>query len=131
MIFEALSIPAADVRRLLSAANPDAALLYIYLKSENSLESAAEELQVMIAAQQWQRADETIQAYMSSWTKTVPWLQTLINHDDADDVTLALKRLQAGIKAQDVPLCLESCAELRESAEHLYHRDAFTPGNVL
>jgi DnaD/phage-associated family protein len=46
MIFEALSIPAADVRRLLSAANPDAALLYIYLKSENSLESAAEELQV-------------------------------------------------------------------------------------
>lgn len=93
--------------------------------------SAAEELQVMTAAQQWQRADETIQAYMSSWTKTVPWLQMLINHDDADDVTLALKRLQAGIKAQDVPLCLESCAELRESAEHLYHRDAFTPGNVL
>lgn len=93
--------------------------------------SAAEELQVMTAAQQWQRADETVQAYMSSWTKTVPWLQTLINHDDADDVTLALKRLQAGIKAQDVPLCLESCAELRESAEHLYHRDAFTPGNVL
>lgn len=93
--------------------------------------SAAEELQVMTAAQQWQRADETVQAYMSSWTKTVPWLQMLINHDDADDVTLALKRLQAGIKAQDVPLCLESCAELRESAEHLYHRDAFTPGNVL
>ena len=46
MIFESLSVPAADVRRLLSAANPDAALLYIYLKSENSLESAAEELQV-------------------------------------------------------------------------------------
>jgi DnaD/phage-associated family protein len=46
MIFEALSVPAADVRRLLSAANPDAALLYIYLKSENSFESAAGELQM-------------------------------------------------------------------------------------
>ena len=46
MIFEALSMPAADVRRLLSAASPDAALLYIYLKSENSLEQAGEDLRL-------------------------------------------------------------------------------------
>ena len=44
MIFEALSVPAGDVRRLLSAANPDAALLYIYLKSENTFENAAGDL---------------------------------------------------------------------------------------
>ena len=44
MIFEALSIPAADVRKLLSAASPDAALLYIYLKSENAITSAAGDL---------------------------------------------------------------------------------------
>ena len=44
MIFEALSIPAGDVRRLLSAANPDAALLYIYLKSENSYANASSDL---------------------------------------------------------------------------------------
>ena len=44
MIFEALSIPAGDVRRLLSAANPDAALLYIYLKSENAYANAASDL---------------------------------------------------------------------------------------
>ena len=43
MIFEALSVPAGDVRRLLSAANPDAALLYIYLKSENTFENAADQ----------------------------------------------------------------------------------------
>ena len=46
MIFEALSMPAADVRRLLSAASPDAALLYIYLKSDNSLEQAGEDLRL-------------------------------------------------------------------------------------
>ena len=44
MIFEALSIPAGDVRRLLSAANADAALLYIYLKSGNSLSAAGDDL---------------------------------------------------------------------------------------
>ena len=44
MIFEALSIPAGDVQRLLSAANADAALLYIYLKSGNSLSAAGDDL---------------------------------------------------------------------------------------
>ena len=44
MIFEDISIPRGEGRKLLSAANPDAALLYIYLKSENSLETAGEEL---------------------------------------------------------------------------------------
>ena len=44
MIFETVSMNQSDVRRLLSAANPDAALLYIYLKSENSIENAPREL---------------------------------------------------------------------------------------
>ena len=44
MIFENVTLNQSDVKRLLSAANPDAALLYIYLKSENSIESAARDL---------------------------------------------------------------------------------------
>ena len=44
MIFEPVTMNQSDVRRLLSAANPDAALLYIYLKSENSIENAPREL---------------------------------------------------------------------------------------
>ena len=61
----------------------------------------------------------------------VPWLQTLINHDDVDAVTTALKKIEAGISSRELPLCLEACAELGEHAEHLYHRDALTLGNVL
>ena len=44
MIFETVTMNVSDVRRLLGAANPDAALLYIYLKSANSIESAAQDL---------------------------------------------------------------------------------------
>jgi DnaD/phage-associated family protein len=44
MIFENVTMNISDVRRLLGAANPDAALLYIYLKSENSIESASRDL---------------------------------------------------------------------------------------
>ena len=44
MIFENVTMNVSDVRRLLGAANPDAALLYIYLKSENSIETASQDL---------------------------------------------------------------------------------------
>lgn len=93
--------------------------------------SAAEELQSMTEHGEWPRAEETVQAYIDSWREAVPLLQTVINHDDTDDVTLSLLALQAAIRARDMPGCLTACAELRENAQHLYHRDAFTLANVL
>jgi hypothetical protein len=48
-----------------------------------------------------------------------------------DAVTSALKKIEAGISSRELSLCLEACAELGEHAEHLYHRDALTLGNVL
>lgn len=44
MIAEAMTIEAGDVRRILSAASPDAALLYIYVHAGNAPETAAETL---------------------------------------------------------------------------------------
>lgn len=93
--------------------------------------SAAEELRILTEKGDWQRAAETAAAYLADWQEQVPLLQTLINHDDTDSVTLALVTLQAAIQAQDEPGCLIACAELRENAQHLYHRDAFTLANVL
>lgn len=93
--------------------------------------SAAEELRVLTEKADWQRAEETVASYLTSWEESVPWLQILINHEDIDDVSLALERLQAAIDAQEQGACYEACAELRENARHIYHRDAFTLGNVL
>lgn len=93
--------------------------------------SAAEELHIMAEKAEWSRAAETVAAYNASWQDTVPWLQILINHDDIDDVTLALERLQAAVAAQEQGSCFEACAELKENARHIFHRDAFTLGNVL
>ena len=44
MLSEALSLPQSDVRRLLGAASPDAALLYIYLRSGNRIQDAPKDL---------------------------------------------------------------------------------------
>lgn len=93
--------------------------------------SAAEELRTLADMQDWPRADEVVAAYIEEWQQTVPWLQILINHEDIDDVTLALVKLQAAIRAQEQSACFEACAELKENARHIYHRDAFSLGNVL
>ena len=93
--------------------------------------SAAEELCILAEKEEWSRAAEVVSTYRDDWRRTTTWLQMLINHEDIDDVTLALDRLQAAIDAKEQGSCYEACAELRENARHIYHRDAFTPGNVL
>lgn len=93
--------------------------------------SASEELRSMAEHEEWTRAAQTVQAYLDTWRETLPFLQMLINHEDTDSVTLALVTLQAGIRAEDQAACYVACAELRENARHLYHRDGFTLANVL
>lgn len=93
--------------------------------------SAAEELRVMAEKSDWSKAQETVTAYMRDWEDTAAWLQLLINHEDIDDVTLALVRLNAAVAAKEQAGCFEACAELKENARHIHHRDAFTLGNVL
>lgn len=97
----------------------------------NRYVSAAEELRIMTQDEDWPRAAETVQAYHTDWKDTLEWLQMLINHADGDEVSRALERIEAGIQDQDRGTCLEGCAELKEAAEHIYHRDAFTLGNVF
>ena len=46
MISEAVNIPQGDVKKLLSAASPDAALLYLYIQSGNRAEEAESALQL-------------------------------------------------------------------------------------
>ena len=94
-------------------------------------ESMAEELYSLAQQKDWSSAQQLVANYLEEWGKTVPWLQILINHEDIDDVTLALERLQACVAARDAAACLENCAELQENARHIHHRDAFTWGNVL
>ena len=93
--------------------------------------SAAKELQIMAEKEIWSRAEETVAAYREAWDDITPWLQVLINHEDIDDVTLSLTRLEAAIAARNQGTCYELCAELEENARHIHHRDAFTLGNVL
>ncbi len=74
--------------------------------------ASAEELRTLAEAENWTGAEAALQKCRNVWKQKVPWLQTLINHDDVDAVTTALKKIEAGISSRELPLCLEACAEL-------------------
>lgn len=93
--------------------------------------SASQEVLSMTEHREWQRAADTVGAYLEDWRALLPRLQMIINHEDTDSVSLSLVQLEAAIRVQDASACCIACAELRENAEHLYHRDAFTLANVL
>ena len=93
--------------------------------------SAAEEIRAMIESDAWLRAGETAGAYHQQWDDTLQWLQMLMDHAEGDEVSQALLEVEAGIRAKNKPLCYLGCSRLKEAAQHLYHRDAFTMGNVL
>ena len=84
-----------------------------------------------VAPERWQRAADTAGAYHETWDETLSWLQMLINHEDGDSLSRALLMVEAGIRTRDASLCVQGCHEMKEAAQHLYHRDAFTLGNVL
>ena len=93
--------------------------------------NAAEELMLLTQKQDWQRVADEAEAYRQSWEGKLDWLHMLVNHGDIDAVTEALRAVQAGAAAQDLPTALMGCHQLSEAAEHIYHRDAFTLGNIL
>lgn len=54
--------------------------------------ASAEELRTLAEAENWTGAEAALQKCRNVWKQKVPWLQTLINHDDVDAVTTALKK---------------------------------------
>lgn len=92
---------------------------------------AAEEMRALTQAQDWGNAALQLRALQQEWEATLPWLQMQLNHEDADDLTLAMRALEAGILTRNAPMCALGCAQMEESARHLYHRDAFTWANIL
>ena len=93
--------------------------------------AAAKELALLTQKQDWSGAMENISGTLQSWERTLEWLQMLVNHEDTDDVTMALRTLRAGIGAKDQVTCMVACEQLEEAARHIHHRDAFSWANIL
>lgn len=92
---------------------------------------AADELLELTQKEDWQQASQVLEARRQSWRDTVDGLQMLVNHEDTDAVTMALETIRAGVETADVPTCALGCHQLREAADHIHHRDAFSWGNIL
>ena len=78
--------------------------------------SAAAEIRTLAQAGSWQRAEETAQAYLESWRETAAWLHVILNHEETEALTLALRRAKASVSERDGAGCVQACVELEEEA---------------
>ena len=92
---------------------------------------AAAEIRQLTEAQDWKAAAHRLTALQQEWEDTLPGLQMQLNHEDTDELTLAMRTLEAGIRTQSALLCALGCTQMEESAQHLSHRDAFNWANIL
>ena len=93
---------------------------------------SADRVLLILAEREVRTFEELFQLVKSiAWEELLPGLQMQIDHEATDDVTLALEHIAAGLESQNLPLALLGCRNLRESASHLHHRDAFTWANRL
>lgn len=92
---------------------------------------AAEELRILAADGEWQRAEAALEAYQHRWDQARRWLELVIQQAGIDDITLALDRLDVAIRQQDASLCGVTCTELRQCAESLRRRETLSAGSLL
>lgn len=91
----------------------------------------AEQLIALWEKRDWQGLEEYTRQLRKRWEEREKSLQLVIRHQETDDVSEALDKLEAGITTQDNALCQWAIREFREACRHLYHRDAFTLTNII
>lgn len=84
-----------------------------------------------IRKEDWAQAKQGLSSMLEKWEDTCTWLQFWVNHEDTDNVTLALERALAAVEVKDLSTYFQAEAELKEFLRHIYHRDALTIGNIL
>lgn len=115
-----------------------AAILTVGFVSDHVSAGVAEEfsqqavqMKESIKSDDWAGARRIQEDMEKKWEDTCDWLQFWVDHQDTDNVNLALKKILAAIEVQSLDSYYQADAELMESLRHVQHRDALTIGNLL
>lgn len=102
--------------------------------SRNTVSSMKEKTALiagLIQTQEYEEALEETKNLCSQWEKRGELLQIWTVHEDADEVTVLLEILSVSLEEKEGLHALLACAELEQSIEHLYHRDALKLQNFF
>ena len=115
-----------------------AAIITVGLVSDNVSAKVVKEysgqaiqIKEIIKKDDWEGARRVTQDMEKKWKETCEWLQFWVDHQDTDNVNLALKKILAAIEVQSLDSYYQADAELMEGLDHVQHRDALTIGNLL
>ncbi len=115
-----------------------AAILTVGLVSDHVSDGVVKEysqqaiqIKESIKKDDWEGAGRITEDMEKKWEDTCGWLQLWVDHQDTDNVRLALKKILAAIQVQSLDSYYQADADLMESLSHVQHRDALTIGNLL
>jgi predicted Holliday junction resolvase-like endonuclease len=118
---------------LLVAAILTVGLVSNHVTSKVTQEYSQQAIQIKesIKKDDWDGARRITEEMEKKWKSTCEWLQFWVDHQDTDNVNLALKKILAAIEVKNLDSYYQADADLMESLQHVQHRSALTIGNLL
>ena len=90
-----------------------------------------EEVEAAARSGEWAAGQTALGEMLLEWEETTRWLHYFINHQDTEEVGIAMEKMAAALEMENLLLFLMSQAELAEGLRHIHYRDALALGNLL
>lgn len=91
----------------------------------------AQAVQAAVNQEDWETALTKLDEMRTGWDKVTTWLELFINHNETDDVALALRKLQTGLELQEKWLSLLAVDEVLDALHRINQREELTLTNLI
>lgn len=92
-------------------------------RSVEKLQARTEEMEAAMGRGKWREALQERDETERLWTEKSGVMQTWIVHENADHVTLALKKLRVALSCENEGEAALILEELKEALAHIVHQD--------
>lgn len=108
------------------------AFAYYYIAdTSNHLAANVAAIEDNARAKQWRQAEINFNSLQARWNRTGSIWTVLLDHQELDNINIALSRLKQLMETRDVPGFRSELAELEMLLKHIPEKEALNLKNIL
>ena len=100
-------------------------------KTNQAVGAELDKIETQISQQEYEQAEQTASQLCDTWEQKETIFECYIKHDNVDQITRNLARIQMLIAIQDPDELMLEIADARYHLQHLYESELPLPGNLL
>lgn len=104
---------------------------YAIAGSAQELTKYLNELETTLEEGDWRNSDSHMQPLLAKWSKTQQRWTLLLDHQEIDNIDLALARLHRFVQTRDLSAALAELAALQHLVRHIPELSKFTLQNIF